>query len=120
MKYNWQTKKIGDICKLMTGGTPSKNKPEYFKNGTIKWLLSGDIHKGEIYDCEGRITGAGMKHSNARYLPINSVIIALNGQGKTRGTVALLRTQAACNQSLVSISPNDEKKLYCRNIFFII
>jgi len=91
---------------LATGGTPSKAKPEYF-GGDIKWLVSGDIHQQEIFDCEGRITVAGMKNSNAKFLPINSVMIALNGQGKTRGTVGLLRTQATCNQSLVSICPKN-------------
>jgi len=110
MKKGWQTKKIGDVCSLMTGGTPSKAKPEYF-GGEIRWLVSGDIHQGEIFDCEGHITDAGMKNSNAKLLPINSVMIALNGQGKTRGTVALLRTRATCNQSLVSIYPNEPEKL---------
>jgi len=110
MKKGWQTKKIGDVCSLMTGGTPSKAKPEYF-GGEIRWLVSGDIHQGEICDCEGRITAAGMKNSNAKLLPVNSVMIALNGQGKTRGTVALLRTRATCNQSLVSIYPNEPEKL---------
>ncbi len=100
----WQTKKLGDVCDLATGGTPSRAKPHYF-DGDIKWLLSGDIHQGEIFDCEARITPEGMDNSNAKILPLNSVLIALNGQGKTRGTVALLRTKATCNQSLVSISP---------------
>ena len=106
----WPKRKIGDVCQLMTGGTPSKSKPEYF-GGEIKWLVSGDIHRGEIFDCEGRITKDGMRNSNTKFLPVNSVMIALNGQGKTRGTVALLRTQATCNQSLVSICPNDPDKL---------
>jgi len=110
MKHGWETKTIGDVCNLMTGGTPSKAKPEYF-GGDIRWLVSGDIHRGEIFDCEGRITEAGMRNSNAKMLPVNSVMIALNGQGKTRGTVALLRTQATCNQSLVSIYPRDPGKL---------
>jgi len=52
-----------------------------------------------------------MKNSNAKLLPVNSVMIALNGQGKTRGTVALLRTRSTCNQSLVSIYPNEPEKL---------
>ena len=43
MKVGWQTKKIGDVCRLMTGGTPSKAKPEYF-GGETRWLVSGDIH----------------------------------------------------------------------------
>jgi len=107
----WVENCLGEIATLMTGGTPSKNIKEYFKNGDIKWLVSGDIHKKEIYDCDGRITQLGYNNSNAKYLPINSVLIALNGQGKTRGTVAMLRVKATCNQSLVSIAPNDESQI---------
>ena len=109
---------IGDVCKLSTGGTPSRSRPEYFLNGSVKWLVSGDIHQGEIYDCEGRITLEGMKSSNTKILPLNSVMIALNGQGKTRGTVAILRTEATCNQSLVSISPIDETELAPEFLFY--
>jgi type I restriction enzyme, S subunit len=118
MKKGWQVKKIGDVCDLMTGGTPSKNKLEYFSNGTVPWLVSGDIHQKEIFECAGRITEAGMKNSNAKYLPVNSVIIALSGQGKTRGTVALLRLRATCNQSLVSINPKDKSELLPEFLYF--
>ena len=110
MKNGWQTKPIGEVCDIATGGTPSRSKPEYF-GGNIKWLVSGDIHLGEIRDCDGRITEAGMKNSNAKLLPENSVMIALNGQGKTRGTVALLRTPATCNQSLVCMTPKQSSGL---------
>jgi type I restriction enzyme M protein len=106
----WVKIKIGEVAKLMTGGTPLTSKSEYY-GGDIKWLVSGDINKGEIFDCEGRITGIALKESNARLLPINSVLIALNGQGKTRGTVAILRVQAACNQSLVAIIPEINRLL---------
>ena len=107
----WVEKRLGDVCDLMTGGTPSKTKPEFFENGNIKWLVSGDIHQREIFNCKGRITESGLKNSNAKYLPINSVMIALNGQGKTRGSVALLRTKATCNQSLVSIYPKNTVRI---------
>jgi type I restriction enzyme S subunit len=110
MKEGWKIRKIGEVCDLKTGGTPPTSKTEYF-GGDVKWLVSGDIHQGEIFDCEGRITEAGMQASNAKQLPLNSVLIALNGQGKTRGTVALLRTQATCNQSLVSIYPKEPSSL---------
>lgn len=108
---DWITSTIGESCNLMTGGTPSRSKKEYFDNGTINWLVSGDINKKEINDCEGRITDLGFESSNVKFLPLNSVMIALNGQGKTRGTVAMLRIKATCNQSLVSIYPKDDKSL---------
>lgn len=117
MRKGWEIKRLGELCDLMTGGTPSRSQPEYFVNGQFKWLVSGDIHRKEIFDCNGRITKKGMENSNAKLLPINSVLIALNGQGKTRGTVALLRAKATCNQSLVSISPKKGIPLLPEYIF---
>lgn len=114
----WRSVRIGAVCDLMTGGTPSRSKTEYYDGGTIPWLVSGDIHRGEIHDCEGRITELGLSESNARWLPVNSVIIALNGQGKTRGTVALLRIKATCNQSLVSIHPKSAGELLPEFLFW--
>ena len=118
MKKGWRKASIGDTCDLATGGTPTRTRPEYFADGEIKWLVSGDVHQKEIFDCDGRITEAGLQNSNARYLPLNSVIIALNGQGKTRGTVALLRTLATCNQSIVSIAPKGNDKLIPEFLFY--
>lgn len=108
---DWEKTTIGEVCNLMTGGTPSRAKSQYFKNGTINWLVSGDVNKKEIKDCDGKITELGLNNSNTKYLPLNSVMIALNGQGKTRGTVAMLKIKATCNQSLVSIYPKNDLKL---------
>lgn len=108
---------IGKECSLMTGGTPNSKNELYYQNGNIKWLVSGDVHQGIIYDCVGRITEMGYNNSNAKFLPVDSVLIALNGQGKTRGTVALLKTKATCNQSIVSIKPNDDNKLLAEFLY---
>ncbi len=101
---SWFWMRIGELCDLQTGATPSTLKPDYY-GGKIRWLVSGDINKGIIYDCDGRITDAGLKNSNCKILPTDTVLIALNGQGKTRASVALLKVEAACNQSLVGIIP---------------
>ena len=114
----WKITQLGDVCELITGGTPKSTVNKYYENGEIKWLVSGDIHKGEIFDCEKRITKEGLNNSNARWLPVNSVLIALNGQGKTRGTVALLRTKATCNQSIVSINPNNHEELMPEFLYY--
>ncbi len=118
---SWPMVKIGDVCTLMTGGTPKTCVSEFYENGTVPWIVSGDLHKGEIFDCEKRITEYAVENSNARYLPKDSVLIALNGQGKTRGTVALLRIKGAtCNQSVVSISPNNNEELYSDYLFYYL
>ncbi|MBE3128653.1 MAG: restriction endonuclease subunit S, partial [Actinobacteria bacterium] len=115
----WEMVEIGEMCNLMTGGTPKSIVKEYY-GGDIKWIVSGDIHLGEIFDCPNRITQKGLESSNAKYLPIDSVLIALNGQGKTRGTVALLKTKATCNQSIVSILPKDKSKLISEYLYTIL
>lgn len=118
---SWPMFKIGDLCTLMTGGTPSTSEPEYYEGGTVPWIVSGDIHKQEIFDCEKKITSRAVDESNVRYLPRDSVLIALNGQGKTRGTVAMLRMEGAtCNQSIVSIAPNSTQELFSDYLFYYL
>jgi type I restriction enzyme M protein len=117
----WSTVSLGEICTFMTGGTPTSSVAEYYENGTVPWLVSGDIHRFEIRDCEKRITPMAVKHSNAKVLPKDSVLIALNGQGRTRGTVALLRMNGAtCNQSLVAITPADPPRAISEFIFWVL
>jgi len=121
LQAQWPTVTLGEICTFMTGGTPTSTVAEYYENGTVPWLVSGDIHRFEISDCERRITQAAVENSNARVLPKDSVLIALNGQGKTRGTVALLRMEGAtCNQSLVAITPSKPSRVISEFIFWTL
>jgi type I restriction enzyme S subunit len=115
----WEWVRVGQICDLQTGATPSRQRSDYF-GGKIRWLVSGDINQREIFDCRGRITDVGLENSNCKVLPVNSVLIALNGQGKTRATVALLRVLAACNQSLVAMIPFNEKIVSPEFIFLAL
>ena len=111
---------ISEFFDLATGGTPSKKNKDYFINGNIPWLLSGDIHQENILESKNFITEDALKNSNAKYLPIGSVLIALNGQGKTRGTVALLKINATCNQSLVSINSKDNNVIENEFLFYYL
>jgi type I restriction enzyme M protein len=121
LQSKWPTVSLGEICTFMTGGTPTSTVAEYYENGTVPWLVSGDIHGFKIWDCEKRITPKAVENSNARVLPKDSVLIALNGQGKTRGTVALLRMEGAtCNQSLVAIMPLEPLRAISEFIFWVL
>jgi type I restriction enzyme M protein len=108
---SWEMKELGEITSLMTGGTPTSSKKEYYENGSINWVVSGDVNKEFIYDCEKKITELGMKSSNTKLIPIDSVLIALNGQGKTRGMVSILKTESTCNQSIISLTPINKNEL---------
>ena len=117
----WPSVQLKDVCTFMTGGTPSTKDEANYADGDIPWIASGDIHRREIFDASKRITQKGMEESPAKFLPENSVLIALNGQGRTRATVALLRMPGAtCNQSIVAIIPNSPRTLDYRYLFMTL
>ena len=103
----WKTKKLGDIAELYAGATPSTSVSEYWTEGTIPWMSSGEVHNGQIFVTEKKITLLGYDRSSTKMVPANSVIVALAGQGKTRGSVAITRISLCTNQSLCSILPNE-------------
>ena len=114
--YKGKFVKAGTIFKLTAGGTPSTSERRYWENGSIKWMASGDVHKKRIYDVEGRITEDGLNNSSTKILPENSVVIALAGQGKTKGTVAITKVELCTNQSVAAFLPN--KQLFLPEFLF--
>lgn len=104
----WGIVNAEDVSVIVTGGTPSKNNPEYWENGYINWMNSSEVNKNYIYSVENKITQKGLDNSNTKMLPINTIMIALNGQGKTRGMVAVLKVESSCNQSLAGFICNDK------------
>lgn len=103
----WKT--LGEISiDIFSGATPSTKIKEYWDGGTIPWMSSGEVHQGQVTNIEGRITELGYSKCSTKLVPINSVVIALAGQGKTRGTVAITRMSLCTNQSLAAIVPNTE------------
>jgi type I restriction enzyme S subunit len=104
---DWYVKKIADISvDIFAGATPSTSISEYW-NGDIPWMSSGEINKKIIWETEKYITEKGFDSSSTKVVPENSVLIALAGQGRTRGTVAMNKIKLCTNQSIASIIPND-------------
>lgn len=93
---------LESIAKCASGGTPSTRIAEYW-GGSIPWAQSGDIHQRVITSVPGRITRAGLANSSAKLFPPATVLIALAGQGKTRGSVAISQIELTTNQSLAGI-----------------
>jgi len=103
----WRWVRIGEISEVSTGGTPATGHPEFY-GGNIPWLKSGDVKGTWIDEVPNRISELGLTNSNARLHPIGSVMLAMSGQGKTRGTSAILRVSSACSQSVAAILPSKE------------
>jgi type I restriction enzyme S subunit len=101
----WETVKLGDVLKTGAGGTPLKSKKEYYEGGDINWLLSGAVCEKEISRSSTFISTAGLQNSSAKLFPPNTVLVAM--YGATAGQVGILRVEAATNQAVCGIYPND-------------
>lgn len=104
----WKEYAISNITStVITGGTPSTARQEYY-GGNIPWLSSTEIHQKRIKTPTTYITDLGLQNSSAKMAPERSVLIALAGQGKTRGTAAYLTRPMALNQSLAALVTNEK------------
>ena len=100
----WETKSIQELAITTAGGTPSKSHPEYYMDGNIRWLRSGEVCKMNIIDTELRITELGLNNCSAKIVPVNSVVVAM--YGATASQVGIIRTEMALNQAICAILPN--------------
>jgi len=105
---NHPKKRIAQITNVTSGGTPSRNNPTYWE-GTIPWIKSGELKDEDIWDAEEYITEEGLRNSSAKLFPPNSVIVALYGQGQTRGRTGRLAIEASTNQACCAILPNPSR-----------
>jgi len=101
----WDIVKLGDRVKVQSGGTPSRSNPTYW-GGTIPWVKTGEIDYNIIAQTEECITPAGLANSSARLCPAGTLLMAMYGQGVTRGRVAILGIEAATNQACAALFPD--------------
>jgi type I restriction enzyme, S subunit len=92
---------IKDVCETTSGGTPLRDKREYYDNGTIRWVKSGELKDGPIYETTEKITETGLKESNAKIFAAGTLLIAL--YGATVGKLGVLKVDAATNQAVCAI-----------------
>jgi type I restriction enzyme S subunit len=108
---------IGDICtKVFSGGTPSSTRSDYYDGGAIPWLRTKEVNYSKIYATEQCITSLGFENSSVKLVPMNSVIVAMYGNGDTAGRVAInkvpLTTNQACCNLVVDPGQADYRYVY--------
>ena len=110
----WRTVKLGDVCELIGGGTPSKRRPEYF-NGAIPWATVRDMRDDILETTEHSITEEGLADSSSKVIPKNNVVIASRvGLGK----VCLLQQDTAINQDLRGVIPLNKDEIDVVYLFY--
>jgi type I restriction enzyme S subunit len=117
---SWLKVRIGNVFDVEVGATPKRSIPEYW-NGDINWVSSGEVHFNTITETKERITESGLANSSTNLHPAGTVMLAMIGEGKTRGQAAILNIDAAHNQNtaaiLVSKTPCEPKYIF---YFFLL
>ena len=98
--------KLGDLYKITSGGTPSRKHLEYYQDGTIPWIKTGDLKEKYLYITEENITEIGLNNSSARIYPKDTVLIAM--YGATIGASSILKIEAATNQACAAFTKRDD------------
>lgn len=110
----WVNSSLGEISTITSGGTPNRSKKEYW-NGNIPWATTSLIDFNTIYDTSEYISELGLQESSAKFFSKNTILMAMYGQGKTRGKVAILGIEATTNQACAAILL--KKKLQTNFVF---
>lgn len=105
----WEKVKIKEICsEIISGGTPKSNILEFYYPKEIPWLKTKEVNYCQIYDTEMYISKKGLEKSSAKLLPVNSVIVAMYGQGNTAGRVAINKIPLCTNQACCNLIINNK------------
>ena len=100
--------KIKDLCTVQTGSTPKRDVESYYKDATIPWVKTGEVINQYIYGAEERISEKAIKETNCKLFPKDTILVAMYGQGLTRGRVGMLKIEASTNQACAAILPSEK------------
>lgn len=100
---NWTWATIGQIAKVDTGATPLRSNKKYYESGTIPWVTSSAVNKPFVTQADEHITENAIKETRTKIFPPHTLLVALYGEGKTRGKVSELLIEAATNQALAAV-----------------
>ena len=97
-----------NLCDVISGGTPNREKSEYWEKGDIPWIRTADLQNKVIQKSVEYITKKGLDNSAAKLVPPDTILIAMYGQGKTRGMTGYLNIEASTNQACACILPGNK------------
>ncbi|EGK8203645.1 restriction endonuclease subunit S [Campylobacter coli] len=116
LPQGWEWKNLGEIANTSSGGTPSRNKKEYWENGNIKWLKSGELNDGYIDFIEENITEEAIKNSSAKIFQKGTLLIAM--YGATAGKLGILNLDSTTNQAICAFLHKDKNIKFLEKFLF--
>lgn len=107
---NWHWTKLGELAHVGTGTSPKRGNSSFWDEGTITWVTSSAVNKPFVDEGSELVTQTALDETSLKYYPRDTLIIALYGEGKTRGKVSELRIEATINQALAAVAFSGETK----------
>ncbi len=98
----WKRLHLGEICDVYVGATPSRKESSYW-SGSINWVSSSEVAFNRIKSTQERVTKKGLANTSTHIHPVGTVMLAMIGQGKTRGQAAILDIEACHNQNTAAL-----------------
>ena len=102
---HWEVRRIKTFARIGNGSTPSRSEPRYWSGGEVPWLNSGTVHLGVVDEAKQFVTNDAVRECHLPRVKEGHLIIAITGQGKTRGTVAMMAMESTISQHVAYISP---------------
>lgn len=103
----WPIAKLGSLAKVGTGGTPSRQQDDNY-GGNVAWVKSTDLKDSHITITDEYIHDIATERSNAKVYPKDTIMLAMYGQGQTRGRTGKILVEASCNQACAALLTNEE------------
>ncbi len=107
LSKKWQFKLIEDFAESCSGTTPSRTRSDYYDEGKIPWVKTGELKDGTIQDSKEHVTDLAIKETSLKLLPEKTLLIAMYGQGQTRGRTTIIAKPMTINQACFAIMPNE-------------
>lgn len=105
----WNKTNIGELAQVATGKTPKRTDSRYWENGSIPWLTSSSTGKAFVEVAEQFVSDLALRECTLKIFPPGTLLLAMYGEGKTRGQVTELKISATCNQACAAITCDEDK-----------
>ncbi len=113
----WPVSTISSFASVQTGATPSRENLAYYTDATIPWVKTGEVNGSTILATEEQISELALSETNCKLFPVGTILVAMYGQGQTRGRSAVLGVQAATNQACAAILPSEKIETAFLSVF---
>jgi len=110
----WLLANVDQLAEVGTGATPRRDRPDYYKNGDVPWVTSSVVNKPFVDEASEFVTTSALADTNLTQYPSGTLLVAMYGEGKTRGKCSELRISASTNQALAALQTDPKIRRYLR------